>query len=36
MSTIAANLHIIVPLAAAGLFMAVVAFVTIEEALGGH
>ena len=27
------NLYFIIPLAAAGLFMAVVAFVTIDEAL---
>ena len=36
MSTLAGNLHIIVPLVAAGFFMAVVAFVSIEDALRGH
>jgi hypothetical protein len=34
MAVITANLHILVPLAAAGFFMAMVAFVSIEEALG--
>jgi hypothetical protein len=33
MSQIAANLHLIIPLAAGALFMAVVAFVSIEEAV---
>jgi len=33
MATLFANLHIIVPLAAAALFMAVTGFVSIEEAL---
>ena len=33
MSQIAANLHIIIPLAAGAFFIAVVAFVSIEEAL---
>lgn len=36
MSTLAENLHIIIPLGAAAFFMAVVAFVSIEEALRGH
>ncbi len=36
MGTLSANLHILIPLAAAGFFMAVVAFVSIEDALRGH
>lgn len=34
MTALTENLHLIIPLAAAALFMSVVAFVTIEEALG--
>jgi hypothetical protein len=33
MAVFSANLHLIIPLAAAGFFMAVVGYVCIEEAL---
>ena len=36
MGHIGANLYFLIPLAAAGFFMAVVAFVSIEEAFRGH
>lgn len=36
MSAVAANLHIILPLAAMAFFMAVVGFVSIEDAFRGH
>lgn len=36
MAVITDNLHIIVPLGAAAFFMAMVAFVSIEQALDRH
>lgn len=36
MAALIANLHILLPLAAAGIFMAVVGFVSIEDALRKH
>ena len=36
MTAITANLHILIPLAAAAFFMAVVGFVSIEDALRKH
>jgi hypothetical protein len=36
MAVLFANLHLIIPLAAAALFMAVTAFVSIEDAFGEH